>query len=647
MDKRTKEKNKNKSNSKSIGKNSKKELNFQAIILPALLVIITLVVYAKAYTNGLANNWDDNMYLLDNSMVQQLNWQNFLNYFNQYNLGNYHPLTLLSLGIDFALFGMNPTAFHTENILLHAINVLLVFYFARIILKNNTASFVVALLFAVHPMHTESVAWVTERKDVLFFFFFMAGMIVYSFYAQGKLKKSGYIIAFFLFLLSLLSKSTGVIFPFILLLTDYILKRPMTKIAWLEKIPYLLLAIAIGIVTIYAQAGQKALNESTVSVYTFFDRIFIASYALLYYIIKTIVPFGLAAMHYYPGNGMQWYFYASLPVVIALVVMIILQYKKRPYIFYGGMFFIISMALMLQLIPVGYAIVAERYVYLGHVGFFICIGWFIAGMPGAAKPVKGTTALVISILACIIFSVISWEQNKTWKDGVTIFDKIVSQYPDYGHAYMARGNAKTYNNDIQGALEDYNKALSVKFPHKFAITYCNRGNCYYRLNDIDRALENYNKAIEVDSTYFICYTNRGIIYYTKGDFDRAIAEYDHALRINHEHNVAYYNKGIALRSKKDYQSAIQCFNQAISLNARDDKSYENRGQTYFEENKFEQACNDFETAYKINPSNSNALVSAASCKYRMGKTSDACNDWRTAQSLGNKQASEYLQYYCK
>ncbi|MFH0896246.1 MAG: tetratricopeptide repeat protein [Bacteroidota bacterium] len=636
---------KNKTVQKSPVKKAQPVKKNPQFLAPIGLAIITLIVYANAFTNGFASNWDDNIYLIGNPYTQNLS-QNFFYFFTHFQVGNYHPLSMISLAIDYQLFGQNSAGYHTVNILIHAANVVLLFYFVRLLLKNDTASFVVALLFAVHPMHTESVAWIAERKDVLFFLFFIIGLIFYTRYALGKINRKGYFLALLFFILSVLSKSTAVVFPVILILTDYILKRPFNKIVWLEKVPFFLISLAAGIIAIYAQAGEAALNEQSVAGFTFIDRIFISSYAFLYYIVKTIVPFGLAAMHYYPTSELPWYFYASFPVALALVVMIIMQYKRRPVIFFGGLFFIVSLALTLQLIPVGFAIVAERYVYLAHAGLFIIVGWLISGLNNS-KVSKNSGTLIIALFACGIFSLITWQQNKTWANGFTIFDNVVNVYPDHGHAYMARANARYDNNDINGALEDFNKSLSVKYPHEYAITYCNRGNCYYQLKDIDRAMADYNKALQVDSTYFLAYTNRGAIYYSRGENDKAIAEFDHALRFNSQHLTSLSNKGLAYRAKKEYAKSVQCFTMALEVNPSDANVFENRGQAYFEDNKFQQALTDFETSYRLNPSNSNALSSAGVCKYRMGKSAEACNDWRTAESQGNQQAKQFLKDYCK
>jgi len=552
-------------------KKKKEEINPNKRILTfvILIVLTIIIVYLPALKNGLLN-WDDNLYVTDNNVIKNID--NVSAFFNSFYFGNYHPITIFSYSIIYHFSELSPLLYHLVNIIFHILNSLLVFYLIKELLKNINLAFIVALLFGLHPMHVESVAWISELKDVQYTFFFLISACYYlKFIRQGKL--SFYIISMLFFVLSLLSKGQAVtLFP-VLLLIDYLERGKMfTKLK--EKIPYFILSLLFGIIAIMAQKSSNTISDfKNIS---FLEQSAIACYSFSMYILKTIVPFNLSAFYPYPTliNGKipieYWAFLLVIPVTIYLII---LSFKKDKIIFFGFIFFIANIFLLLQLIPVGNCIMADRYSYIPSIGLYLIIAYLFLKYFNKIKQ-KFLLGSLLTIYL-IFLSSYSYNQTKKWKDDFTLWDNVLHINPDIPSALILRGFAYNELGEFNNALIDLNKSISIK--NNDGMAYLNRGVSKASLGDFKNAIEDFKMA------------------------DKLKVEERHKVNLN----VSW---GAALANTGNLAEAMKKFNNAIELNPDNASIYNNRGITNAMLGNSNEALNDFNYALKLKPNYEDAIT---------------------------------------
>ncbi|NTW33921.1 MAG: tetratricopeptide repeat protein [Bacteroidetes bacterium] len=640
------------------------------------VLLLTAFIYSKALYNGFTN-FDDDYYILKNPFLKDFNWQGIKAIFTSFYCGNYHPFTTLTYLFEYSWFGLNPLPYHLLNVLLHLLNTLLVFKFTEKLSSKKTTALVVSLLFALHPMHVESVAWISERKDVLYAFFYLLSLFAYLRYLESGYKAKQYMAALMFFVASLLSKSAAVTLPVIIFAIDIYKGRKINTKLVLEKIPFFLLSLIFGIVTLLSQATMGAIYNSMQS-YGFINKIFLFTSAVSFYIIKMIAPFNLSAMHYFPNlnNGaLPWQYYASLPFLLIVTWLLLRITSFRKEIIFGTIFFLIAISVMLQIVSVGSALVSERYTYISYIGFFYIAGQWISGTG------KKQRKIVIGLfsLYMIIFSVQTWNRIDVWKDGNVLFTDVIKKYPDAFHAYLMRGNYKHGTDDIEGAMEDYTKAIQLN--PQYADTYYNRGVGYDRVGNIKLAMQDYNKAILLNPEYSDAYYNRGVAYDGLGDMKSAISDYNKVILLKPNSADTYNNRGWAYYRSGDFKSAMLDYNKAISLNPQFAEAFNNRGWACYEAGDMKSALLDYNKAIllnpefvltynnraalktkigdfkgaiedlncllKLNPDDGGIYFNRGTLRLNMNDISGACDDWKNAAKMGNEAAAKMLTQYCR
>ncbi|MDH4197222.1 MAG: hypothetical protein OEW05_07445, partial [Candidatus Aminicenantes bacterium] len=325
-------------------------------LILALILVLTAAVFSNSLRNEFIDELDDDIYIVNNTAVKDLSAAGLKTILTTFVAGNYHPLTMLSYAVEYRLFGLDPHAYHRTNRLLHGLNTALVFALVWSLWRRRAAAVLAALLFAVHPLRVESVSWISERKDVLYAFFFLAALLAYVSYMKDRTKRGRLAGAFVLFLLSLLSKPMAVTFPVVLLLIDVYLQRKLDRRAWLEKVPFFILAVVFGALTLTTQDPGSTLQEMA-GRYGFFERLFFPFYALAFYLAKLFVPTGLSAYHYYPelvGGRLPWEYYAA-PLALLMVGLLVIRARGRlrRELIFGSLFFLVTISVTLQIIPAG------------------------------------------------------------------------------------------------------------------------------------------------------------------------------------------------------------------------------------------------------------------------------------------------------
>lgn len=457
------------------------------IILVFLVLAITGFVFNPALQNDFTN-WDDQIYVTQNKELKNYSWEGIKHIYSSSYNANYHPLTMTSYFLEYHFFGLNPKAYHATNIALHLINCVFVFWFVYLISANFMVSFITMILFAIHPLHVEPVAWISERKGLLCSLFFLISLITYFYYQKNK-KRIYYWLCFFAFILALLSKVTAVTLPFILLIIDYYNKRKMDKEALFEKIPFFELSLIFSLIGIYTQATFGTILKTTLL--SLFYRIIIPFYTLTFYIEKLFFPINLSCRYPYPRieEIMSIRYLISPFIVVALAASAVFSKRHTRKIIFGALFFLIAILPVLQLIPWGNSIAGDRHTYFALIGLFYLIGEFMRWLYSNIKKtveIKKICFIIFLVMVAVILSSLSWQRNKVWKNSVTLWSDALKKYPDSTIAYNNRGAAYIDQGDYDKGIADCTRAIQIT--PDCADAYFNRALAYRAKGDIANAL---------------------------------------------------------------------------------------------------------------------------------------------------------------
>ena len=380
----------------------------------ALIVLATLLSFGTVVRNGFVN-FDDNIFIYENESIRNFSVSGIFSFFTG-NIGQFPPLVLTIFTVLYHFFSLDPLPYHVVNLGLHVLNSLLVFLFAYRFDKRMLAALVAGMLFGIHPLHVESVAWATELKDVLYSFFFLLGLLGYQKYRLEEGKRKYLLYSLIWFMLSCLSKGMAVVFPLVLLVIDYFILGRISRKELLEKIPFFGIALIWGLMTFVTQQSLGAVDGS--NSISYFQRIFIAAYGILFYLVKLVMPLNLSAYYPFPfpsGGVLPWYFYITPLIVILLGIGVYFSGKFRKILLFGLLFYLINLLLVIQLIPVGMAVVGERYFYLSSVGLFLVMGIGIDQLI-IFKPGLRTVTLIFLVIVTTGLALLSNKQVKVWEN---------------------------------------------------------------------------------------------------------------------------------------------------------------------------------------------------------------------------------------
>jgi len=592
MKKKAKIKAKGKINQPAIKIENLKQARDKSFLLWLFGVLaITGLCLIPMLNNGFTN-WDDDVYVTNNLIIKAPDWEAI---FTRASAYNYHPLTMLTLAFNYAISGVDPFSYHLVNWVLHILNTSLVFLFIYKISgrKIFVAAFT-SLIFGIHPMHIESVAWISERKDVLYACFFLLAMIQYwSFLETGKRPKL--LFCFIFFILSLLSKPAAVILPFILFLLDYWHGRPFNWKVLAEKIPFFIFSLLFGFITIKVQSAEAIVGFD---IYPLWTRFFFACYTIMIYTARFFVPYPLSAFHPYPSVDSL-----GLPVLlspifmIALLILLWLKRKDKLLVF-SILFFIVNLLLVVQFLSIGLTIVSERYTYIPYIGLSFLAGmWLNKYLDSKSASFIKATPFIIGI----IFGVISFQRTKVWKDGDTLWSDVVKHYPD---AATPRSNHADYLRKMAG-LPAYKSQ---------------------RDELLRRALEESSMAIKLKPTHIKAYVNRQNIYLLLGRDSLAMTDAETLLKLEPSNSQAFYTKGFAYMRFDRQDSSLFWFNKSIETDPNVDWVLNSRGTLLFNKFKsYNEAIADFTRAIELNPKGE-YFYNRSNCYFRMGDIAKAKSD---------------------
>jgi hypothetical protein len=430
--------------------------------------LIVLVLTVAAHFQGLWGQfveWDDTTHITHNLAIRSLSFHNLRVMFTQPTAKLYCPLTWLSFATDYQIWGRDPFGYHLTNLLLHVANTLLVLILVRKVLHGRytyalTTALLTAVIFGVHPLHVESVAWATERKDVLFVFFYLLGLISYFRWLDSH-KRIDYGICFGLFVASVLSKSTAVTFPAVLLLIDHFLAR---RKAWGEKVPFFAVSLIIAGITFVCQAGGPGETVAPPEIVPLWARAGLVGYCSLFYVRKFLWPAHLSAV--YPAfDEMHWSALVSFEYLAAFVVITALVFAVRrrwPVLWPSWLFYIITLSPTIGLVPVGIHVVADRYAHLAILGLMLPVSMVIAHAVGAARGVGARIVLGGAIAAVFAtLTLVAERRTEIWSNSETLFLDALQENPDCLPAHVNLTFWYTSHKDFARAIHHGKQAVEI------------------------------------------------------------------------------------------------------------------------------------------------------------------------------------------
>lgn len=616
---------------------SQKSSGRTIFLLLAALVLITFLCF-KPGLKGEFTNWDDDRYVKNNVLIQNGSPAEII---QEYYMGNYHPLTLLSYHIEYKLWGNDPYIYHLNNLILHILNVLIIFFITFLLTqKNILASGFSALMFAIHPLHVESVSWVSERKDVLYALFFLAAWYCWI---QFRTEKKSYwmILSFVAFLFSCLSKGMAVTFAGVVILTDYFLQQKLYIQNLKYYIPFISISLIFGVVAIFAQKAAGFIYLETE--WSQLDKIALAGFAWWFYLWKMINPLMLSAFYPYPEkvSFLFWVYVFLIPLVFYLGW----KYRKiSRWFLFAPAFYTICISIVLQILSVGEAIAADRYFYVSSAGWCMAAGVALAWMiqegskkNGILKP-AGMFLLLISGTA---MAYLSYTRTLVWKDSLTLWLDTVSKYDRVPIAHYNLG--VTYGlerNDYARAEPHFKRALEIRpgYPqalYNMAIIHTNRAE-YEKSNEL------FLQLLKGKPDYPLAHSGMGYNLEKLGKYVEAADMYKKETEKDPDNYNAWLGLGINLGKSQKLQESLAALQKSAALSPDKSEPWVNMGVFHFNAGKYAETLPYYEEALKRNPNNAEAYFNRGSAYMNLGKISEAETAFRKTLEYNPRLAEAYI-----
>jgi tetratricopeptide (TPR) repeat protein len=644
-------------------------------LMAVLLALVTIALYWPATGHDFVN-FDDSLYVYQNVHVQSgLNWQSIRWAFTNLEVGFWHPLTWLSILADGQFYGLQAWGHHLTSVLLHAASTGMLFLALQRMTGATWRSAFVAGLFGWHPLHVESVAWASERKDVLSGFFWMLTLLLYVRYAEDRrrktedgrqkavvrppsavlstlrsatedgLRRTGgpwsifYLLCLLFFALGLMSKPMVVTLPLVLLLLDWWpLQRlpcetlspklkPMLSLIW-EKVPFLAAALVFGVATIYAERGIGALGPATN--YPLAGRLQNALLSYLGYLKQTLWPTDLAVFYPYPETFPAWRTAGAGLVGLLLSALLLWAPRQRPYLAVGWIWYVVTLLPMIGLIQVGDFSRADRFTYVPLIGVFLALSW------GAYELTRRWRyqALALSVgggAVLLLCLGLTRQQLGYWNDSETLFrhELEVTENNDLAHNNL--GAALLGKGQIDEAIRQYQEAIRLN--PGYAEAHNNLGAALLGKGQTDEAIRQYQEALRLKPDYANAHSNLGIALARKGQIDEAIRQYQEAIRLKPDHVDAHNGLGVALDKKGQTDEAIRQLQEAIRLKPDHADAHYNLGVACYQQGRADEAIRQFQKALRLKPDHAQAHNNLGVALGLKGQTDEAIRQFQEALRL--------------
>ncbi|MFC1566865.1 tetratricopeptide repeat protein [bacterium] len=611
-----------------------------------LLFVLIFAAYSQSINNSFIS-LDDNNYIVENPVVQKINLKNIKTIFTTSFDGHYHPLLLLSFAVNYKISGLDPKLYIVTNILIHFINCIFVFYLFLLLTKKRYIAYFISLVFALHPMNVESVAWISSRKNLLYAFFYLPALICYikSLNKNDELKNFYAAMVYVCFVFSLLSKAQAITLPVILVCIDLFKYKRLSLIKNIKNKVSLFAISFVGLVMIYFAQKDTGYLVSPLKNDTFIARILYASYAYIQYVFKWVFPVNLSPIYLYPGaefENTSMYLYFYLISTFLLLYLCFYFYKKNKNIFFGIIFFTVNIFMMLKFLPVSYFVMADRYIYIASLGITFVFGYWFNELLRKNKSKKKLINIIFVGIVCLLM-VMTFLRANIWQNSIVFWSNVINKNPNFAGAYNDRGLAYYEQGRNELAINDYNKAITID--PKFYRAYTNLGNVHLAQKDVLSANLAYQLAIFHNPYNPAAYYFRGNLFNRTRQFEDAINSFNEAIKIAPNKYEPYKSRAFSKFWLKDYDGAIEDYTKAIEIAGDSKELYYQRASTYIYKNMAVEAYEDLDKAIEIDPDFGDAYYKRALVLMAMKQSYRAYMDLKKAEELKVPEAKEMLELY--
>jgi len=606
-----------------------------------MLLGLTLMVYGQVAGHAFIN-YDDPDYITENVHVRigltldSIQWA-----ITATHASNWHPLTWLSHMLDVDLFGMNAGGHHMVNLLLHGAGTLLLFIVFRKTTGDRWQSAFIAALFALHPLHVESVAWTAERKDVLSTFFCFAALWRYTLYVAAPVFKNYWPVLLY-FTLGLLSKTMVVTLPIVLLLMDYwplrrsrgnkdkalpCLTGPCVSPSFLivEKIPFFMLSAASGVVTFLTQqSGQSVMRLDVLPIGT---RLTHSLIAYTGYIRKMLYPSDLGVFYPHPGMS-AWWEISGAGLFIGAVSLAALRLRRNhPYFLVGWIWYLVTLVPVIGIVQVGLQGMADRYTYVPLIGLFIIIAWGVPELAARWYP-KGFKPALPAVIFLVGLTFISWMQVKLWANNFLLYEHTLRVTVDNYKVHNNLGVALADRNRTAAAITHYAKALQIKPNYEHALL--NLANVLTEQGRTGEAVMLFRRVLQINPDSVKAHGNLAVVLDNQGRTEEAMNHFNSALRIKPNYDMAHYNLSNALTSQGRTAEAMAHLQEAVRSNPFFAQAHNNLGIAMAEQDRVVEAIGHYYSALHAKPDFEEAHNNLGIALFRLGKTNEAVGHFKAA-----------------
>jgi tetratricopeptide (TPR) repeat protein len=604
------------------------------------LALAVLAVFGQTAHFGFVN-LDDDLYVYENGKVASgLTLQGVTWLFTHAECHFYHPLTMLSLMLDYQLHGLDAGGYHLTNVLIHAASAILLFLILRRMTGALWRSAFVAAVFAIHPLRVESVAWVSERKDVLATFFFMLTLGAYVRYARDPNSLGRYLTVAGLFGLGLLCKPTAVTLPFVLLLLDY---WPLQRLApqaptgafvipkrlILEKIPLVALAGVACVMTYYAEAeGNSVVPIANISVPLRMGNVLV-SYVI--YLRQMVWPTGLAVFYPYPEKNHPFWEIGLAFLLLAVISGAVLAvWRKRPWLMAGWFWYLGMLVPAIGIVQVGVFAHADRNTYLPQIGLYVLAAWAAADWSAGWKHRRVVWgSLMVAMIGALL--VCGRKQTSYWRDSETLWRRALACTAANNFACVDLGDALLSRGAVDDAIEQYQKAVEIK-PEEPG-SRIDLGVALLKKGKLEEAIAQFRRVLELNPAYEKVHYNLGIALFQKGNLAEAIAQYRTALELKPDDEAAIRNLGDALLKQGDLDESIAQYRKALDSHANDVEAHYSLGNVLLLKGNVEEAIGEYRKVIEFNPAYEDAHYNLGIALFQKGNLEGAIAQYRTALEL--------------
>jgi len=583
------------------------------IILGVLLSIILLFAHKSViYSEAIAA--DDSQYVFQNNLVRNPSWNSVKQFFSEVTnpstvMGYYQPLAMISLMIDVSLGGSqdNMYIFHITSLCIHILNSFLVLLLLYLMFKKFSLAFAGGILFGIHPVCIEEIAWISERKSILATFFLLSSLILYILYVKYS-KKKFLVASIFAFTLALLSKPIAVSLPIILVLFDYFWFKRLRILTLSEKIPYFILAAVFTLIAYISQKNTAAIQVLPQSL-NIIQLILLICYINIFYLWKLLIPTDLSPHYDFisPISLSNLSFLVPAILTIILIVVFVLTYRHSKKLLFGYLFYIVSILPTSGILRVTNSIACYKYAYFPSVGILICFIILIKKITQfkLSHMLKYSIAIILVLIISFGEIVAVNSYSSKWKNTETLYKHITSinpnsyEYLDYlGREYYSQGK-------IDKAIEYYNQALSIN--PSSAETYMSLATALFAKEQYDNALSLYDKALDIGlprNSRALAYYNKGLIYDEQQNYEKAIIMFEESIKINPNLLSAKFDLAIVLSKLDKYEEAVSICKEIIDKYPNNELGYAYLGILYSTEGNYKEAVKQLSISIDKNPNNS-------------------------------------------